>query len=175
MAQILFITAEDIKKRSPMGGNVDTDKYLQSVAAAQSTELLPILGSDLMDRIKLEIETVITPEITILLDDYIKDFLVNATVSLYALTANYQLTNGGISTYRPDNGNVVSTDEVIRLTNQMDQYRNHYGQLLIKFLSDNRGDYPEWKGSSTNSNFHGWQIGYVGNCNGLSDENYWEI
>ena len=157
--QTLFIGAEDIKKRSPMGGNVDTDKYLQSVALVQSTELKPILGEALMKRITDEIVAAnVSADIELLLDLYIKDFLVNYAVADYALTANYQLTNGGISTYQPDNGSFVGTDEVIRLTNKLENKAKHYGQVMIEFLGDNRALYPEWTGSSTDSNFHSWVL-----------------
>lgn len=164
MATNLFITVEDVKKRTNMGGNVDTDKYVQSIYHVQQTQLLPIIGQDLYDRIDTELNGVISPEVTTLLAGSMRDVLANYAASDYALLSNYTMANGGTSSYTPDNGFSVSTDEIIRLTERLEDKAKFYGQQLIKFLKDNKSDYPEWKGSNTDSNYFGWVMGDGGNC-----------
>lgn len=168
MANTIFINIEDVKKRSPMGGNVDTDKYVQSIYHVQRTQLLPIIGEDLYQEIKTAVDaspgTAIPVLIQTLLDGPMKDLIVNYTVADFTLTGNYNITNGGINTYSPDNGFSSSTDEVIRATERLEDKAKFYGQELITFLNDNQSDYPSWVGSTTSSNFFGWVNDDLGTC-----------
>lgn len=163
MANILFVTTEDIKQLSPIGGNVDSDKYLESIDFVQVSELTPILGVDLMNEITTQIENIdttpITPEIQTLLDNHIKKFLVNFAAGDYLLTNNYTVANGGTSTYQPDNGFPVSAVDNVIFTNKLERKAKLYGQNMITFLQENVADYPKWNGSTTNSNFWNWEFG----------------
>ena len=171
MANTLFINTEDVKKRSPMGGNVDSDKYIQSIYHVQQTQLKPIIGDDLYEAIKVAIDdyddgngTPIPARIDALLSGSMRDFIVMYAVSDYALLSNYTMDNGGTTTYLPTNGNAVSTDEIIRLTERLEDKGKFYGQQLIAYLKDNKSTYPEWKGSKTSSNFFGWVMDDYNDC-----------
>lgn len=164
MATNLFITVEDVKLRTNMGGNVDSDKYVQSIYHVQQTQLLPIIGQDLYDRIDTELDGTPSAAITTLLGGSMRDVIANYAASDYALLSNYTMDNGSTSSYTPSNGFTVSTDEVIRLTERLEDKAKFYGQQLIQFLKDNNSDYPEWEGSDTMSNYFGWVMGDGGTC-----------
>ena len=54
MAEFLFITPEELKSTTILGGNVDPDKFLFSIANTQIITIEPLLGSILYDKIKAE-------------------------------------------------------------------------------------------------------------------------
>jgi hypothetical protein len=184
MADILFVTDEDIKKRTPMGGNVDTDKYLQSIFHVQQGELLCILGEDLYNIIEDLIRQGTigdagNEKYNLLVTGVMRDFLVFFAAADYALLANYTIGNGGVSSYQPDNGNPVSTDEILRLTDRLEQKGRMYGQQMLQVLSGNKDVYdgtsyvtlsfPEWEGPCDNSVFFGWETGGSLGCGGTTN------
>ena len=55
MATALFIKREDIVRNTALGGNVDTDKFIQFIKVAQEIHVQNYLGSRLYDKISSDI------------------------------------------------------------------------------------------------------------------------
>jgi len=55
MAKALFINRNDLVNKTPLGGNVDADKFLQFVEIAQETHIQNYLGTKLYDKISADI------------------------------------------------------------------------------------------------------------------------
>ena len=53
---ILFITRDDLVKRTPFGGNIAPDKLVPHVKTAQDKHLLPILGTVLFQSLQIKNE-----------------------------------------------------------------------------------------------------------------------
>lgn len=163
MATALLITRQDIVQFTVLGGNVDSDKFLQNIKYAQDANLRTIVGDDLLEKLESDvIDGSLTGDYLTLVNKYIKNYLTYSAASDYILTAGINVTNGGVTSYAPDNGNQASTEQVNILVSQIDNKTNHYGQRLIKYLKDNKSLFPEYKGSNTTSTFNGW----------LLDDNY---
>ncbi len=56
MAEILFITRDDIVRYTALNGNVDTDKFIQFIKIAQDVQIENYLGTKLVDKLKQLIE-----------------------------------------------------------------------------------------------------------------------
>jgi len=56
MAELLFITPEEMTSSTILSGNTDIDKYLFCIADAQISVIEPLLGSLLYDKIKADKE-----------------------------------------------------------------------------------------------------------------------
>ena len=52
----LFITLEELKRKSIIDGNVDTDKLIQFVEVAQDTYIQTQLGTVLYDKLQTDIK-----------------------------------------------------------------------------------------------------------------------
>ena len=159
MARALFITDLTLKQLTPIKGAVDSDKLNENIIISQDTGLRDIIGTDLLDKISDDINSgsLANPYLS-LVNNQIKYYLAYATASDYILTAGYSVDDGGLSRYSPTNGTQMTTDEINILSSRMDDKANFYGQRLIKYLDDNKADFPEYTGSSTSSTFNGWQL-----------------
>jgi len=159
MAKALLITREDIVKFTVIGGNVDTDKFIQNIKYAQDAKLEQLIGSELLSKLEADvIGGTLAGDYLFLVENYIKDYLTYSAASDYIKLANYTVANGGISTYEPDNASSVSFTAIDRLVNDTENKAEFYGQRLIKYLKDNRNLYAEYTSSDSNSFFNGWQI-----------------
>jgi hypothetical protein len=166
MATALLITRQDIVEQTVLGGVVDTDKYLQNIKYAQDAKLRVIIGDDLLAKLETDvINSTLTGDYLTLVNSYIKNYLTYAAASDYILTAGINVTNGGVTSYSPDNGTQATREQINILSTNVENKAEHYGQTMIKYLDNNRSLFPEYKGSSTNSNFNGWQLDNGYGCN----------
>ena len=92
MAQkALFITINDLKRKSIIDGNVDADKLIQFIEVAQDTHIQNYLGGLLYKKLQTliindTISDAANSDYKSLLDDYIKPMLVWFTQSSYLPT-----------------------------------------------------------------------------------------
>ena len=91
----LFITINDLKRKSIIDGNVDADKLIQFIEVAQDTHIQNYLGGKLYNRLQAlvisgEISDAGNVKYKNLIDIYIKPMLVWFTQSAYLPFAMYQ-------------------------------------------------------------------------------------
>jgi hypothetical protein len=166
MALPILISTRDVVELTVVGGNVDTNKFQQNIYYQQDATLKPIIGDELLDKLETDVVNGGFQEPYLsLVNDYIKFVLAYATAADYILTAGINVTNGGVTSYSPDNGTQATRDDVNILSVNVKNKSEHYGQMLIDYLEKNRSSFPEYKGSSTNSNFNGWQLDNGYGCN----------
>ena len=159
MSQALLITRKDIVQFTVIGGNVDTDKFIQNIKYAQDAKLEPLIGKALLAKLEDDVITgTLAGDYLTLVNDYIKDYLTYAAASDYIKLANFSVSNGGVSSYEPDNGNSASFTAIDRLVNDTEKKADFYGQRLIQYLKDNRANFSEYEYPKTDSIFNGWQL-----------------
>ena len=109
----LFITLEELKRKSIIDGNVDTDKLIQFVEVAQDTYIQTQLGTKLYDKLQ---DGVINNNLntanTTLINTYLKPMLIWFTQSEYMKYAAFQISNGGVFKHTSENAATVSKSEV---------------------------------------------------------------
>ena len=113
MREVLCITRNDIVRYSNLNGAVDSDKMIQFIKLAQDIHLETVLGTDLMNRLKSDIEagTLTDPYLT-LLNKYIKPMLIHYSLLEIIPFNAYQISNGGIFKHNSENSESVSKSEV---------------------------------------------------------------
>ena len=105
----LFITLEELKRKSIIDGNVDTDKLIQFVEVAQDTVIQNYLGTRLYDTLQTQvINDTLTANNSTLVNTYIKPMLIWYTQATYLPYAAYQISNGGIYKHNSENATSVS-------------------------------------------------------------------
>jgi hypothetical protein len=167
----LFVTIQDIKKKSIISGNLDPDKIIPFVEVAQDTHIQNYLGGKLYKKLQEividnTIDEVENANYKSLLNTYIKPMLIWFTQSDYMPFAAYQLSNGGIYKHRSESADSVSTDEINMLTNRVTEtaefytrrfmdYMDHYGYLFPEYIEVANEDMRPDK----DVNFHSWYLG----------------
>ena len=128
MAEILFISPEEIAATTIMGGNVDQDNYIFSIANVQITTIEPLLGSELYDVIVAGVTADnLTGLYLELYTEYIKPITKFHATAKYISVASYTLANGGLFKHQPDNKEIVSKEEADGLANEY----NAMGQMYV--------------------------------------------
>ena len=141
----LFITLEELKRKSIIDGNVDTDKLIQFVEVAQDTVIQNYLGTRLYDTLQTQvINDTSTANNSTLVNTYIKPMLIWYTQATYLPYAAYQISNGGIYKHNSENATSVSESEITKLTRHATETADFYAKRFIDYMDSNSELYPEF-------------------------------
>jgi len=145
----IILKDNDLTKNTPMGGNIDVDRYKFCIIDAQQSALEEILGSELKEKMVTDFPN-FSGEYE-LLYPYVRLFLIHQSTAEYLLVGAYQISNAGIYKATPVNGNPNDkTENDLLLKNQ--QYKAQmYRIRLEKYLCKNGSKMPEYKCSTENS------------------------
>jgi len=154
--EALLITRNDLVKLTALGGNVDTDKFIQFIKIAQDIHIQNYLGTRLLERIK---------------DDIVDDTLADPYLSLletyveYLPFAAYTIANKGVYKHNSENASNVEKTEVDYLVEKERDIAQHYTQRFIDFMCNYSAQFPEYNTNSngevspsSNNYFSGWHI-----------------
>ena len=106
--EAILITRNDLVKLTVLGGNVDTDKFIQFIKIAQDIHVQGYLGTRLLTRIQDDIiaGTLTTPYAE-LLEKYIKPMLIHFAMVEYIPFAAYTIANKGVFKHNSETGDSV--------------------------------------------------------------------
>lgn len=138
MAELLFITPQEMTSSTILSGNTDTDKYLFCILQAQITTIEPLLGTELYEKIKTDIENnTLTGLYSELYTDFIKPIAKNEALAQYIEIASYMVDNGGIYKRSGDNVEVVEKEEVQFLAGKYKSLAQMYVGRFNKWICKN--------------------------------------
>jgi len=144
MAEILFISPQELSNTTILSGNVDIDKYTFCIANVQVTTIEPLLGSELYDKIITDLEAdTLTGLYLELFEKYIKPITKHYSVGQYIEIASYILDNGGLYKHTGENIEVVDKQEAQFLSNKYNAMAQMYVQRFEKWICKNV--IPEYK------------------------------
>jgi len=166
MAEALLITRDDLVRLTALGGNVDTDKFIQFIKVAQDIHIQGYLGTNLLYKIKQDIEddTLTDPYLTLLVK-YIKPMLIHWAMVEYLPFAAYTIANKGVYKHSSENSENVDKAEVNYLVEKQRDIAQHYTERFLTHMGTYSAIYPEYNTNSsgdmypnTNNFFKGWYI-----------------
>jgi hypothetical protein len=171
-----IIRASDIVKYTPIGGNVDLDKFLPCVLDAQITDLEPLLGESLYNKIATDYENdALTGLYETLYENYIKPFLIHASAKNYFLIGAYQINNGGIMKHTTENSESISKSEIDYLyTNQRSKCEVYAGRMkkwLVRNRIDEYYDFNEVV-NKRGVDYGAWYFGGASSCGNEQIDTY---
>lgn len=138
MAELLFITPQEMTSSTILSGNTDTDKYLFCILNTQLTTIEPLLGTNLYDKIKTDIENnTLTGLYSELYVDFIKPITKNEALAQYIEIASYMVDNGGIFKHTGENLEVVDKQEVQFLAGKYKALAQMYVMRFNKWINKN--------------------------------------
>jgi len=131
MAELLFITPQEIAKTTVIGGNVDIDKYQFAIYTTQLQVILPLLGTELYDKLKTDFENNnLAGLYLVLFEKFVKPILKNQTTARYIEVASYTVDNGGIYKHEAENETVPDRQEIEAFANG---YRGNAQVIVEQF------------------------------------------
>tara|TARA_R100000742_G_C4205598_1_gene33438 strand:- start:62 stop:562 length:501 start_codon:yes stop_codon:yes gene_type:complete len=166
MAKALLISRADVVKFTSMNGNIDVDKFIQYVSAAQDIHIQAMTGTDLLVKIQNDIiaGSLANPYLS-LLTTYIKPVLIHYAMVEYLPFAAYTISNKGIYKHSSENSENVGKDEVDFLMEKERKTAEYYKQRFIDYICQNNALFPEYNSNSgsdvfpsTDNNFSGWVL-----------------
>lgn len=138
MAELLFVTPQEMTSSTILSGNTDTDKYLFCILNTQLTTIEPLLGSELYDKIISDIEAeTLTGLYFELYTDFIKPITKNEALAQYIEIASYMVDNAGIYKRSGENVEVVDKDEVQYLSGKYKSLAQMYVTRFEKWICKN--------------------------------------
>jgi hypothetical protein len=166
MATALWIKREDLVRNTALGGNVDTDKFIQFIKIAQEIHLQNYTGTKLYDKISNDIiaGTLANPYLA-LVNDYLQPMLIHYAMVEYLPFAAYTIANGGVYKHTSENSTSVEKNEVDFLVEKERNIAQYYTDRFITYMSYNQATFPEYYQNSnadvfpdTDANFSSWVL-----------------
>ena len=146
MATALFITREDIVRNTSLGGNVDTDKFIQFIKIAQQIHVQNYLGTKLYDRISDDIvASTLAGNYLSLVTDYVQPMLIHFAMVEYLPFAAYTIANKGVYKHESENSTSVDKEEVDFLVAKEQKIADYYTRRFVDYMSFHAStDFPEY-------------------------------
>jgi hypothetical protein len=166
----LFITTDDLRRKSIIGGAVDADKFVQFIEVAQDIHIQNYLGTKLYDKISSLIvnDTIDDSGNAVyktLLNDYLTPMLIWFAQSDYYMFASYQVSNGGVFRHRSESSETPSMQEIKSLVDSSRDKAEFYVRRFLDYMDNNNNSYPEYNDTNSdgmypdkNENFNGWVL-----------------
>ena len=159
----LFITLEELKRKSIFDGNLDTDKLIQFVEVAQDTNIQLQLGTKLYDKLQNDIiNDELTGNYLSLVNDYVKPMLIWYSQTAYLPFAAYQVSNGGVFKHSSENSVSVEPDEINMLVNKAKDTAEFYTERFIQYMNFNSNLFPEFTANQDEGIYPERDINYTG-------------
>jgi hypothetical protein len=166
MATALWIKREDLVRQTALGGNVDTDKFIQFIKIAQEIHIQNYTGTRLYDKISNDIiaNTLANPYLA-LVNDYLQPMLIHFAMVEYLPFAAYTIANGGVYKHTSENSTSVDKNEVDFLVEKERNIAQYYTDRFINYMSYNQQTFPEYNLNSnadvypdTTADFASWVL-----------------
>jgi len=136
--EILLIRPSEITEFTPLGGNVDIDKYKPCIYDVQITVIEPLLGTELYEKIKTDFnDDALAGLYLTLYNNYLKPILRHQVFAEYSEIASYMVDNGGIFKHQPTDSVVVEKSEVQYLAQTQRTKAQLYIERARKWLCEN--------------------------------------
>ena len=163
----LFISVAELKKKSIIDGNVDSEKILQYIEISQDINIQNYLGGKLYKYMqKIIVNGTIgnseNANYKLLLDDYIKPMLIWYTQATYLPFSMFQISNGGTFKHRSENSDTVSKEEMDYLVQKAKDTAEFYTRRFMDYICNNSNLYPEYNDNDSEDMYPDKDVNYSG-------------
>lgn len=152
MADVFLITDTDIKKYSPLSGNIDIDKFRYLILEVQEFVIQKILGTKLFEKIKTDYAAeTITGAYATIHTKYIKPILIHEVAAEFVEMSAVLIDNGGIYRSEPENSRAASMSEVSQQAAKLRNKAQVHIERLQRYLSDQGSTIEEYTYNQDNN------------------------
>ncbi|QDP51051.1 MAG: hypothetical protein Unbinned6004contig1002_37 [Prokaryotic dsDNA virus sp.] len=147
----LYISTQRLKNDSAIGGSVDDNLLLPYILMAQDRYILPVIGTDLQNKLNTEIQNnSLAGNYLTLLQNFIQPALVQFAFATSLPFIRLRMVNNAIVTMNTEQGSSVSHEELKPLINASIDQGEFYRKRLIDYLRGNTSSFPEYSTNQTN-------------------------
>jgi len=134
----ILIKQEELTRNTLIGGNVDTDRYLQAIKACQNLLIKPVLGVTLYNKIVNDFEQQTLSGLYLeMFGDYIKEMIIHGSAEIYITQGAYMVSNNGITKTKTDSSETVSKEELDFLVESSRKLYRLYEEQFLTWIKDN--------------------------------------
>ena len=152
MADILLITDLQLTKGSPLGGNIDIDKYRSVIKEVQIFVIEPILGTKLFDKILADFDAAtIAGVYNTILVDYLQPIIINSVTAEYIDISGIVIDNAGMFTRTPEDTQPISSTERGKQAAKYSGKADVYIDRLQRYLDTEQANIAEYTFSQDNN------------------------
>jgi hypothetical protein len=145
----LFISTDRIKKDTALGGSVDDNLLLPYILMAQDRYILPVLGTDLYNKIISDIQgSSLTGVYLTLLQTYIQPALVQFAFATCLPFLRLRMVNNAVVTMSSEQGSSASHSDLKPLISASMDQAEFYRERLIDYISNNTSSFPEYSSNT---------------------------
>jgi len=146
----LYISATRIKKDTALGGSVDDNIIMPYILLAQDMFILPVLGTDLDNKLKADIQGgSLTGAYKTLVETYIQPALVQFSFQELAPFLRLRFVNNAIVIMgATDQSDSASYEDIKPLIDRSKDAGEFYRQRLIDYIRNNTSSFPEYTSNS---------------------------
>lgn len=183
MADILLITNVELVAGSPLGGNIDVDKYQSVIKETQVFIIEKILGTKLYEKILTDFEAgPLAGEYLTLHTNYIVPILIHSVAAEYITISGFTVANAGIFRYTPENGTPADKSEIDFLSNKYRAKADVYIQRMQDYLCEtniDEYDQPQDKNYDIDpdkrlNTFGGWRLSGYNHTGNSAEREIWK-
>jgi hypothetical protein len=162
-----LLTITQIKKYKTISDFAPSEKVNTFVNEAQFIELRNVLGQGLFDKVVENISPLNYPE----LDIQIEPMLAYYSYARYLSQNQVNATAFGVVQKRNEFSEPTSEKTLMRIVGQAREMGKAYERELIKFLNNNKENYPEWESTCERKepNSGSIKMSAVGNKESVND------
>jgi hypothetical protein len=142
----LLITREQLLERTPLNGNIDTDKIVPHIITSQDIEVQTVLGTPLYFKLLAELtaNTLADPYLT-LYEQFVVPMAAHYTAANFYLFHAFEVANGGIYRHQSENSFTPDMADIRRLSTEQENKAVHYRARLNDYLCYYSGLFPEYQ------------------------------
>ena len=161
----LFISTTRIKKDTALGASVDDNLLLPYILMAQDRYILPVLGTDLYDKLISDIQgSSLAGDYLTLLQSYIQPALVQFSFATVVPFLRLRFVNNSVVTMSSENGASVSHSDLKPLISASMDQGEFLRERLIDYIRNNTSSFSEYS-SNTGSDLQPTTQNYYAGLN----------
>lgn len=146
MANALFISQTFLKQNTQVSDNVDVKYIREAILWAQDSQIQPILGTTLYNKLKDDIVAgTLAGVYETLVNNYIQVCLKHYVTAECLQMAHYKITNKGLQIQDSEQSAPASTSNLDKLVEMETNKGDWYRQRLIDYLCEYSSSYPEYE------------------------------
>ena len=144
----LLISADTLKRNTTISQSVDEDLIHPVILIAQDRYILPVLGTDLFEKLKTEISGTPSGVYLTLLKDYVQKCLCQFTLATLYPVLRLRAVNHSVVSMNNEQGTSASHYDIQRLIDSATDMAEFYRQRMIDYLQDNTSSFPEYSSNT---------------------------
>lgn len=144
----LLISSDSLKRTTTISASVDDNLIHPVILLAQDRYILPVLGTDLFEKLKTEVEGTPAGNYETLLKEYVQKCLCQFTLATLYPVLRLRAVRHSVVQMDNEQGTSVSFDDIEPLISSALDMGEFYRERLIDYLTENSSLFPEYSSNT---------------------------